>query len=328
MAIQKAHGPMAQFFGDKPNTGEYDNGVWQDIMQIPYIEKIEEAEYYDVVIRTLWLNGIGWGKAIKEKYPNTIQIGLVDHPLSTHISKMSSESQIAYIKDLSYVDGIMTLTEEEREWYSVAVPSVPVIKVGLPFPFETYEERYGSFRNQQRKYIGLGVGASDNDRNFISSAALFNRLKIDYPQLEGVFLSLPEQLIGQTAYLAETYPGIYLHQRDGMEEFYKMLSQCYFVINLADRNTPGRLQGEGAFFHTPVIGSNRLELQKELFPDFATSPYSLDQLYHIAVRLIEDKDVLKSSTEYAYNALKEYNYASSRLKLNELLNQIRAKREA
>jgi len=117
---------MAIYFGDKTNTGEYDNGVWMDILKIPFIGRIEEAANYDLVIRTLWIQqGLqGWSKTIRDRYPGVKQIGLSDHPLSTHISKMEPAQQIQYLADLQYLDGIMALTEEERQWYSIAVPNI------------------------------------------------------------------------------------------------------------------------------------------------------------------------------------------------------------
>ena len=112
----------AIFYGDKPNKGDYDNGVWMDILQIPYIQRLEEASVYDKVIRTLWLDAIGWTKQIRDTYPHVIQIGLSDHPLSTHISKLDAARQYAYLADLQFLDGLMALTEEEREFYQTALP--------------------------------------------------------------------------------------------------------------------------------------------------------------------------------------------------------------
>lgn len=317
---------IAQYYGDKPNRGDYDNGCWQAVLDIPFLQKIEEAEQYDVILRTLWLDAIGWSKEIRKRFPHVIQIGLSDHPLSTHISKLKPEQQVAYLSDLQYLDGIMALTEEERQWYQVAVPSKPVIKGGLPFPFESYEKRFGAFVGSEKKYIGLGVGASDNDRNFVSSAMVFAKLRMSYPDLEGVFLSLPSHLIAPTNVYADAIPGIKLHERVGMEAFYDLLSQCKFVINLADRNTPGRIQGEAAFFGVPVIGSNRLELQTELFPKLATSPYSLEDVENLAIGLLEDPFSGDELAAIAKKKLEAYNYRKSKARFNKLLKEILAKR--
>jgi hypothetical protein len=316
----------AIFYGDKLNYGQYDNGVWMDLLKIPFIQKIEEAKDYDVIIRTLWIDAIGWSKEIRNKFPHIIQIGLSDHPLSTHISKMVPDRQVAYISDLQYLDGIMALTEEERQWYQVAVPSKPVIKGGLPFPFEAYQKTYGKFRDSEKKYIALGVGASDNDRNFVSSALVFAKLKMYYPDLEGVYLSLPSHQIASTNAYADAVPGIKLHERVGMESFYDLLSQCKFVINLADRNTPGRIQGEAAFFGVPVIGSDRLELQNELFPKLATSPYSLENVVSLAIELLENPELADHYAKYALEKLAVYNYRKSKARFNKLLNEILQKR--
>lgn len=313
---------IAIFYGDKPNHGDYDNGVWMDVLKIPYIERLEEAGNYDVIIRTLWLEATGWSGEIRSKFPHVKQIGLSDHPLSTHISKLPAERQVAYLKDLESLDGLMALTEEERQFYQVALPSKPVIKGGLPFPFETYEARFGSLRQQPREYIGLGVGATDNDRNFISNVLVFQRLRMENPALRGVFLSVPQPLIGYCSYLADKYPNMYLQPRTNMDDFYGILTQCQFVLNLADRNTPGRLQGEAAFFNIPVIGSDRFELQNELFPQLAVTPYELETAVRRGQELLNDPELGRALGITAGERLQRYNYAASRRKFNALLRKI------
>ena len=316
---------IAIFYGDKRNNGDYDNGVWMDILGIPFINKIEDAGNFDVIIRTLWIESTvqGWSQEIRRRFPNVIQIGLSDHPLSTHISKMPAAQQVAYLRDLAHLDGLMALTEEERQWYSIAVPNIPVIKVGLPFPFESYTKKYAKLQKDSR-FIGLGVGASDNDRNFISSAAIMNVLHLsEKTDIPGLFLSLPQQLLGSTSTYADFYGDIYLHERQNMYSFYERLNQCKFVINLADRNTPGRLQGEAAFFGIPVIGSDRLELQRELFPSLAVSPYSLEDAYNKALYLLTASDEeIKKITDYAAKKLAAYNYRKSRSKFYRFISSI------
>lgn len=321
--VKKAVGDMAIFYGDKPNSGQYDNGVWMDLLDIPYIQRIEEASLYKVVIRTMWLEAIGWSKEIRNRYPHVIQIGLSDHPLSTHISKLPAESASAYIDDLQYLDGIMALTEEERQWYQIAAPSKPVIHAGLPFPFESYEAKYGELRGSEPEFVGLGVGAADNDRNFVSNVLAFKLLQLKNPNLVGVFLSIPKQLLSQCAYWADLVPNIYIHERNDMDEYMEMLSRCSFVINLADRNTPGRIQGEAAFMKVPVIGSNRLELQNELYPNLSVTPYAIEEVVGLAQELIDKPELGTKFGESAYKKLSKYNYERSRERFNNLLGKIR-----
>lgn len=322
MAV-KAIGDMAIFYGDKENQGQYDNGIWMDILDIPYLSNIEEAGLYKTIIRTLWLESTGWSREIKNKYPHVTLIGLSDHPLSTHISRLSANQQHAYISDLEYLDGIMALTEEERQWYSIAVPSKPVERVGLPFPFESYEAKYGALRNSEKRYIGLGVGASDNDRNFVSNLMAFRYLQLHNPDLVGVFLSIPKQLMPYVIYWAEQIDNVYIQEREDMPEFYDILSQCQFVINLADRNTPGRIQGEAAFFEIPVIGSNRLELQRELFPSLAVTPYAIEEVVRNGQALLDNPKQAEHLGKMAHKKLEKYSYTHSRERFNKLLNRIR-----
>ncbi len=318
----RAIGDMAIFYGDKENRGMYDNGVWMHLLDIPWITRIEEAGLYKTVIRTLWLDSIGWSKEIKQKYPETTLIGLVYHPLSTHISRLSAIQQHAFIDDLEYLDGIMTLTEEEREWYSIAIPSKPVERVGLPFPVEVYEQKYGDLRNQEKEFIGLGVGAADNDRNFISNLMAFRYLQLNNPDLVGVFLSVPEQLMPYCTYWAGRLDNVFIHEREDMPQFYEVLSRCEFVINLADRNTPGRIQGEAAFFEIPVIGSDRLELQKELFPTLAVKPYELEGVVANAEFLLNNPEKAKEIGAKARKLLNRYDYKHSKQRFNKLLERM------
>jgi hypothetical protein len=322
MAV-KAIGEMAIFYGDKQNQGQYDNGVWMDLLDIPYISKLEEAGLYKTIIRTLWLESTGWSREIKNRYPHVTLIGLSDHPLSTHISRLPANQQHAYISDLEYLDGIMALTEEERQWYSIAVPSKPVERVGLPFPFDSYEEKYGQLRNSEKRYIGLGVGASDNDRNFVSNLMAFRYLQLHNPDLVGVFLSIPQQLMPYCIYWADQIDNVYIHEREDMPEFYDMLSQCKFVINLADRNTPGRIQGEAAFFEVPVIGSNRLELQNELYPTLAVTPYAIEDVVKMGQYLLDNPVEGAKIGARARKTLRHYSYDRSLQRFNRLLERIR-----
>lgn len=320
-----AKGEMAMFYGDKPNFGEYDNGVWQDILDIPYINKIEEAGLYKTIIHTMWLDAVGWHREIRNRYPQVKLIGLSDHPLSTHISRLTANKQAAYIDDLMYLDGIMALTEEERQWYQTAMPSIPVERVGLPFPVDNYTKLYGNLRSNEKVFIGLGVGAADNDRNFVSNILAFRKLQLNNPDIVGIFLSVPHQLMPYCAYWADRLENVFIHERTEMGEFYEMLSQCKFVISLADRNTPGRIQGEAAFFNVPVIGSNRLELQNELFPEFAVSPFSIEEVVTHAQRLLDSEELGKALSEQARERLLEnYSYKKSLERFNNLLARIEA----
>lgn len=314
----------AIFYGDKPNTGQYDNGAWMDVLGIPYIQKIEEASLYKTIIHTMWLDAIGWHKEIKTRWPQVTLIGLSDHPLSTHISRLPAEKQYAYLADLEYLDGIMALTDEEQQFYQTVLPSKPVMRVGLPFPVENYEKNFGSFRDTPKEYIGLGVGAADNDRNFISNLLVFQSLKLKYPDLQGVFLSIPQQLMPYCVYMADQFPDVFIHQRTNMGEYLEILSRCKMVISLPDRNTPGRLQGEAAFFKIPVVGSNRLELQTELFPSSSVSPFALQDAVEAATRLLDDPQAAQTAGEYAYTTLiNNYNYSKSLERFNSLLDQIK-----
>jgi hypothetical protein len=324
MARNPQRGDLAIFYGDKRNDGQYDNGVWMDLLDIPFIQRIEEAKDFKTVIRTLWLDAAGWSKEIRSRYPEVVQVGLSDHPLSTHISRLPADKQLEYISDLQFLDGLMALTSEERSWYKSAVPSIPVIKAGLPFPVEKYETKYGHLRESPRDIIGIGVGAADNDRNFISNLLVFRELRRKNPNLVGVFLSIPHQLMPYCTYMADNFDGVYIHQRENMNSYMEFLARCKLVISMADRNTPGRIQGEAAFFKIPVVGSDRLELQTELYPDLAVKPFDVETAVDMAHRVINDSDESEFISAMAFDKLvSQYDYEPSRKKFEHLLERIR-----
>jgi len=315
---------IAIYYGDNLNTGQYDNGVWMDILKIPFIKTVDEAKDYDIIIRTLFINKIGFSQKIRKKFPHIIQIGLSDPPLM-QISKLNPHEQAAYLRDLRYLDGIMALTEEERQWYKTASHK-PTIKIGLPFPFESYKRDYNKLSDAKREFIGLGVGAFSDDRNFISSFIVFRQLKKKFPYLRGVYMSLPESKISQTSLYAKMGKDIYIHKRKNMNEFYNILSKCKLVINLVDRNSPGRLQGEAAFFGIPVVGSNKLELQNELFPELAVSPYEVENAVMLAEKMLNGHKASERIVKKAYKNLQKYNYQHSRKKFDDFLKKIKSDR--
>jgi hypothetical protein len=315
---------MAMYFGDKNNTGQYDNGVWLDLLQIPFLQDINEAGFFRTIIRTLWIESSGWSKTIKNKWPQLTLIGLSDHPLGSHISRLPADKQYAYLSDLEYLDGLMAHTYEQEQFYKTVIPSKPVVRVGLPFPVENYEKNYGSLRESPREYIGLGVGAADNDRNFISNLLVFQTLRLKNPNLQGVFLSVPHQLMPYCTYMADKFEGVYVHKRTSMNEYLDVLSRCKMVISLPDRNTPGRLQGEAAFLKIPVVGSDMLELQNELYPDLSVEPFSLQDAIERAEHVLEDPEWSEKISQDAYDILlREYNYEKSRERFDSLLAQIK-----
>lgn len=92
---------------------------------------------------------------------------------------------------------------------------------------------------------------------------------------------------------------------------------------MADRNTPGRIQGEAAFLQIPVVGSNRLELQSELYPDLAVSPFDVEGAVEAANRILTtDEGEIISSVAYD-RLVSRYDYEPSRKKFEDLLAKIR-----
>jgi hypothetical protein len=322
--VKRAIADLGFFYGDKPNYGNsFDNGIWMHVLDIPWLTRIEESSLYKTIIRTLWQESAvqQWSQTIKTRYPHVRLIGLEDHP-TTQIQTWHPRAQKAYIDDIQYLDGIMALTRESEQWYKIVAPSVPVEYVGLPFPFDGYEKKYGHFISQEREYIGLGVGAADNDRNFVSNLAVFRRLQLDNPDLTGLFLSIPHQLMQYCMYWADQIPNVFIHQRTEMGEFYEMLTRCKLVLNLADRNTPGRIQGEAAFFGIPVVGSNRLELQNLLWPGYSVSPYALEDAVRASEAILEDANKVREACFKAREGLEEFNYENSRARFQNLMKRI------
>ena len=93
---------------------------------------------------------------------------------------------------------------------------------------------------------------------------------------------------------------------------------------MADRNTPGRIQGEAAFFKIPVVGSNRLELQNELYPNYASSPFDLEKAVTDCKTLLMDEQLASWVGQSAHDFLvTNYDYAPSKKKFEDFLAKIR-----
>jgi hypothetical protein len=71
-----------------------------------------------------------------------------------------------------------------------------------------------------------------------------------------------------------------------------------------------------------VIGSDRLELQTELYPELAVKPYELAKTLALAEVLLKDPEYGELVANKAKDKLKHYNYKASRRKFNALLKEI------
>jgi hypothetical protein len=152
----------------------------------------------------------------------------------------------------------------------------------------------------------------------------FRYLQLKNPDIVGVFLSVPKQLLPYCVYWADRLDNVFIQEREDMPEFYEALSRCKFVINLADRNTPGRIQGEGAFFEVPVIGSDRLELQNILFPTLKASPFALKEVVDAGQYLLDNPQAGIELAKAARKKLERFNYAKSKDRFNNLVKRIEA----
>ena len=199
---------MAHLFGDQDNPGDYDNGVWQHMCQIPRVplqhnltdQQIGlwcKSNNIDVLIVTMWdtyigdcggIKDLGGIEVLKEICPNMKIIGLVDHPLTVDLTtKFGSNYQNmklikSYTDALPLFDAVMVLTAKEYGFYKGFNPNTHYI--GLPFPIEGMEKfTTDSIRPEKAPadiWVGLSVGgpaACRWDRNYQSTLETFKLAK-------------------------------------------------------------------------------------------------------------------------------------------------------
>lgn len=199
---------LAHLFGDQPNPGDYDNGVWEHMCSIPRVplqKKLSDNEIglwlrsndIDVLICTMWdtyigdcagTKPLGGIEAIKEVVPDIKIIGLVDHPMTVDVTTkfgadhMNMKLIKSYVDALSEFDALMVLTEKEVPFYQAF--NVNTHFVGLPFP----SEGMGKFTSHSLRpekqsddiWVGLSVGGPAGvrwDRNYLCTLEAFKLAK-------------------------------------------------------------------------------------------------------------------------------------------------------
>ena len=88
--------------------------------------------------------------------------------------------------------------------------------------------------------------------------------------------------------------------------------------------TPAATTMISAFFNIPVVGSERLELQRELFPETSVSPFALQDAVEKATALLESTEWAAKVGQEAHDALvTNYDYEKSLERFNLLLSKVR-----
>lgn len=351
---------MAHLFGDCDNPGDYDNGIYQHMLQIPRVpleKKLSDYEIVrwlkfndiDVLFCTMWDTFLaGTGKAmpgielLKKELKDLKIIGVVDHPLKadfamkagSHVKSM--EIAKGYIEALPLFDGILCLIEDEIPFYSSYNNNVCMM--GLPFPFETYKRFIKSEPRPEKGdniWVGLGVGgpaANRWDRNYITTLETFKMLKQKALQekgkeyadrIKGVMLSFTEKDDRSIIqFFKDNYDDVFIQLRKEMPDYLHYLQSCDVVLNFSLRDTPGRLAGECAYFKVPMVGSCYVELQCELSSPTSVNPFDIYRGSSFALNiLLKSEEERKSQIDGCFERLKAFDYENSIEKIKQVLEK-------
>lgn len=347
---------LVQQFGDVANDqtgrgddfGMYDNGVWQNILDIAMTpnagpnnkEGLRTEEQHatwlrdhkvDVALWTLWLLGPSMAR-IKMMTPGFKAIGLIDHPLTPDLSVSEPTRVVRFLNSLEAYDAVCCLTPREANYYGGIHPNVHL--VGLPFPHKAYERHRvetnkAPLGEKKEITVGLSVGGpgwSWFDRNYVTTTYAFRALvdvaKQNGYTVKGVWLSVGYAPDSKVYQFLEAIPDTTMQVRSGMENYYKALQMCDFCISHIWRDTPGRLVAEAAYFGVPVIGSHTLSLQPELFPSLSVDPYDIATTVNKSMELISDgypESMLKNAQIALHDG---YGYEASRRKFRQVWSSL------
>ena len=81
----------------------------------------------------------------------------------------------------------------------------------------------------------------------------------------------------------------------------------------------GRFQLDNAVLGVPTVGCDVIENQKILFPELTTESWDLDSQINLLQRLIDDSKFWNETTDYAWEAVQQFNYANRRKAMMEVL---------
>lgn len=124
----------------------------------------------------------------------------------------------------------------------------------------------------------------------------------------------PNNLVTKMPFFQFVRPGV------DYDPWIQFLKQSKIVVDsYHNMHTYGRGIVDAACLKVPVIGTNMVHAQTQLFPQLTTEPNDVLKQRELLRQLIADKDFYKEVTEYAYKAVETYSYESSLQKFKAMV---------
>jgi len=143
----------------------------------------------------------------------------------------------------------------------------------------------------------------------------------DMPEINNYAICLdgnPNNLIKKMPFFQNTRPGVEYEQWIGF------LSQAKVVIDSYNNfHTYGRSAVDCACLKVPCIGTEMIHAQPILWPELTTKGNDVLGQRKILKRLVSDKDFYKQVTDYAFEKVDEFGYASSLSKFENMIKGYR-----
>jgi len=94
-------------------------------------------------------------------------------------------------------------------------------------------------------------------------------------------------------------------------DFVKEVSKDKLLLELCQYQTYGRTPVDFASLELPIVGSDRVESMRRLFPNMCCNPIDVRKLMNLIKRVLNDEEWLDEQMKYAYNKVDYYNYKNS-----------------
>lgn len=283
---------------------EGDLKTWKRLNQYDVILINQNTSLYELT----WL--------VKKNCPSPFLVAIADGCVRD-MAKFNSKTLNNMIRAARACDLYGTLVDWSVPNYKL-ITHKPVRWIGVPFFAEFFSSHRVNIieKNKTRLTIGL-QNSLCNTRNGLLSllvAKSVNPARILLPCRDPGWEKTIELLDiqGVEFYLYADWP-----------EFIKRYRNAHFCVHLDTLYTFGRFPLDMAAMGIPVIGSNRNETNKILWPDLTIDPVKdIEKAKGLAKRLTEDKDFYTAQVEAGMNNLAWYSPQITRRRLLEAIKEI------
>lgn len=271
---------------------------------------------YDVILvnQNTSMYELTW--KIKEHCPSPFLIAIANG-CARDMAKFNSQALYAMVQAAQACDMYGTLIDWTIPNYEL-ITTTPVRWIGLPFYPEFFEPHKiePSKKDSSQPIIGL-QNSLCNMRNGLISLLIAGSIKpakILLPYLEAGWEDVGNRL---------RIDNIDLSPASDWPEFLHRYRQAYFCVHLDTLYTFGRFPLDMAALGIPVIGSNRNQTNKVLWPQLTIDPVKdIAHAKELARRLIDDKDFYTQQILSGTAGLAQFSPAITKERLLALIKDL------